>query len=107
MITVAFRILKLATLSHLWIRKAGEDKYNFKARVKDAAVDLLKVAIHPIVIVGLELAAIYGVFRPYDGRKLYASLERAQYGHCVLAPCFQPDPRRHLFGGDINKRDVY
>jgi len=104
---VAFRILKLATLSHLWIRKAGEDKYNFKARVKDAAVDLLKVAIHPIVIVGLELAAIYGVFRPYDGRKLYASLERAQYGNHVLAPCFQPDPRRHLFGGDINKRDVY
>ena len=58
-------------------------------------------------IEGYELAALYGCIRPYDGRKLYATIERAMYGDSVLAPCFQPSPTSHALGGDINRKDVF
>ncbi|QLH34795.1 MAG: hypothetical protein HWD61_00545 [Parachlamydiaceae bacterium] len=48
------------------------------------------------------MSAFYGIIRPYDGRKLHANLETAFYGRPILAPCFQPNPKEHLFGGDIN-----
>ncbi|GAB4228505.1 MAG: hypothetical protein Tsb0021_05900 [Chlamydiales bacterium] len=104
---VAYRIVKLVTLSHFWMQKDGEQSYNFKNRLKDAGTDLLRIATQPIALVGLELAAIYGLFRPYDGRKLYASIERAQYGNYILAPCFQPNAQEHLLGGDINERNAF
>lgn len=63
--------------------------------------------MQPIAIIRLELAVIYGVFRPYDSRKLYATLERAQYGRHILAPCFQPGATNHLFGGDAYKKNQY
>lgn len=107
-INIAYRILKLISLSHFWIEKKNEEKkYNFKARSADAGYDLLRIFATPVSIVCLELAALYGCFRPYDGRKLYASLERATYGNYILAPCFQPDPKRHLFGGDIRSSDGF
>lgn len=106
-VNVAYRIVKLVTLSHFWMPKDGEQSYNFKSRLKDAGTDLLRIATQPIAIVGLELAAIYGLFRPYDGRKLYASIERAQYGNFILAPCFQPNAEEHLLGGDINERNAF
>ncbi|MBS4171388.1 hypothetical protein NEOC95_002136 [Neochlamydia sp. AcF95] len=61
----------------------------------------------PVALVGLELAAIYGIFTPYNGRKLYASIERAQYGKFTLAPCFQPGPTCHASGGNPQKRDAF
>ena len=105
-VTIAFRALRLATLSHFWAHRSGEKSYSIKNRLKDAGVNLLKIATQPITLVGLQLAAIYGLFRPFDGRKLYASIERAQYGSFVLAPCFQPDANKHLFGGNIHTRDA-
>ena len=105
--TVAYRIAKLVTLSHFWMPKEDEKSYNFEDRLKGAGMDLLRIATQPIALVGLELAAAYGLIRPYDGRKLYASIERAQYGNFILAPCFQPDAEEHLLGGDINERDAF
>lgn len=104
---VAYRVLKLATFSHFWANKDGETKYNFKARLANAGKDLLRIVATPFSIVGLELAALYGIFRPYDGRKLYASIERATYGNFILAPCFQPDPKYHALGGDINQKNAF
>jgi hypothetical protein len=104
---VAYRILKLISFSHFWINKGGEAKYNFKARLADAGIDLLRIVATPISIIGLELAAFYGCFRPYDGRKLYASIERATYGNFIIAPCFQPEPQSHALGGNINRRNVF
>lgn len=78
------------TLSHFWIKREGEEKYNFKARLIEAGKDLLRIVASPIAIIGLELAAIYGLMRPYDGRKLYATFERAIYGNALIPPCFQP-----------------
>ncbi len=106
-INISYNILKFTTLSHFWTEKEGEKAYSFKGRLYDASHDLLKIVATPIALLGLELAAIYGVIQPYEGRKLYATLERATYGHSILAPCFQPDPSYHLFGGAINEKDSW
>lgn len=107
LVNIAFRILKLVSFSHFWIVKEGEKSYSFKERLKDAGQDLLRIITAPIAFVGLELAAIYGMISPYNGRKLYASIERAQYGNFILAPCFQPDPRYHALGGDPQQRNAF
>lgn len=107
LVNVAYRIVKLVTLSHFWMDKKGEKSYSFKERSKDAGKDLLRVIMTPIAFVGLELAAIYGMFTPYNGRKLYGSIERAQYGNSILAPCFQPDPTRHALGGNPEEKNAF
>ena len=100
-------ILKLVTLSHFWVKKEGEENYSFTARLKDAEVDLLRIVTTPLTIVGLELSAIFGLLTPRNGRKLYASFERAQYGNFILAPCFQPSPQQHALGGDPDKPNQF
>lgn len=99
---VAFRVAKVVSGSHFWGEAASHE-----SSWKRLAEDLLRIAAAPLSIVGAELAAVYGLFRPYDGRKLYATVERAEYGDFVLAPCFQPEAASHLLGGDINKRNAY
>jgi hypothetical protein len=107
-VNVVYRIFKLITFVHFWLQKQDENKYDFKARLADAGADMLRIIATPLAIVGLELSALYGLCsRPYDGRKLYATIERATYGRSILAPCFQPEPTSHFFGGDINKIDVF
>jgi hypothetical protein len=96
---VGVKLLQLVSLSHFWYPNDQETAYDFKGRLSDAGKDLSRIVCAPLVFVGLELAAVYGIVRPYDGRKLYASLERAEYGDAILAPCFQPDPRYHALGG--------
>lgn len=104
---IAFRILKLVTFSHFWAEKDGESTYNLQERRADAKKDILRTVATPFSIIALEFAALYGVFRPYDGRKIYASLEKIIYGDLFLAPCFQADPKSHRLGGDIDKKDAF
>lgn len=104
---IAYRTLKIVSLSHFYTKKEQELEYNFKARCIDAGSDLARLIATPFSIPALELAAIYGLFRPYDGRKLYASTERAIYGEAISAPCFQPTPTYHLLGGDIKTQNAY
>jgi hypothetical protein len=101
--TIAYRALKLVTLSYFWT----DTHIPFKARLSNAGKDLLRIVAAPLSIIGLELSCIYGLFRPYDGRKLYATIERATYGNYILAPCFQPNPERHALGGNIHEKDVF
>jgi uncharacterized membrane protein (DUF2068 family) len=106
-VNIAYRILRIVTCADLWRpKKATEDK-RFKARLWDMSKNLLRIAAAPLAIVALEAAALYGVFRPLDGRKLYATIERAEYESFILAPCFQPEPEKHALGGDIKKRDSF
>lgn len=107
LVNMAYRIIKLVSFSHFWMPRENEKAYSFTARLKEAGVDLLRVFTTPLAYLGLETAALYGIFNPYDGRKLYASIERAQYGNFILAPCFQPDPTAHAFGGDPTKRNAF
>lgn len=102
-INVACKIVKLVSFYHFF--KQGN--IPFKERVKHAGKDLLKIAITPLALPALEMAAIYGIFAPYNGRKLYASFERALYENFFLAPCFQPEPTSHAFGGDINRQNAF
>lgn len=104
-VNIAYRIAKLVSFSHFWM--PDKDSSSFKDRLKDAGKDLASIITQPLALVGLQLAAVYGIFNPLDGRKLYASIERAQYGDFVLAPCFQPEARRHLFKGDINEKGAW
>lgn len=104
-INLAYRVAKVVSGSHFWMPTSSTS--TFKARLAEAGKDLLRIVATPIAVVGMELAAIYGMIRPYDGRKLYASIERAQYGNFILAPCFQPDPTQHALGGDINKKNAF
>lgn len=105
LVNIAYRVIKLVSFCHFWC--PGGENYNFKGRFLRASQDLFRIIATPLAVVGLELAAIYGLIRPYDGRKLYASIERATYGNFILAPCFQPEPSEHLFGGDLKHRDAF
>ena len=94
--------------SHFGINKNGKkSNYNFTARLADAGIDFLRIIATPFSILALLFATLYGLYSPYDGRKLYATIERVAYGKAVLAPCFQPYPKSHALGGDINRRNAF
>ncbi len=81
---------------------------NYKKVVKDIAKKIARVVFFPFTLLALVLAAFYGIVNPYDGRKLYASIERVGLvGPILLAPCFQPNPTSHFFGSDIEIQNVY
>lgn len=89
-IKIAFRLL---FFYHFWPKDS--EPYNFTASLTNAGKDLLCLVATPFAIIGLEAAAIYGIFSPNNGRKLYATLERAMYDIWRLAPCFQPNIQAH------------
>jgi hypothetical protein len=89
-VVVAYRIIK-AISRFLPSRKL----HHFSARYTAAGKDLAKAVAAPLAVIGLEAAALYGIFRPLNGRKIYATLERATYKDSVLAPSFQPDQSHH------------
>jgi hypothetical protein len=102
LLNVALRIVRLVTFYNFFATKASFEE----AFVEDLK-DLARILVSPLVPIGLELAALYGVLNPRDGRKLYASIERAFYGNAILARCFQPNPTSHLLGGSIEQKNAY
>ncbi len=80
-----------------------QEPKSYEDNKQDALHDCYRIALQPIAIVGLEAAACYGCCCPNDGMKLYASIERAEYGRSVLAPFFQPESHPHLFNGNPNQ----
>ena len=99
-------LLKLITLYDFTKEINNEDQFKtandiFNERLYDTAFTLLHVLFAPICIVLMELSALYGIFSPHNGRKLYASFERlinddndeieSYLGISKYrAPCFQP-----------------
>lgn len=90
----ATRVARLLSLHHFW--GAAPEEKTVKDRLVDVAADLGRIVVTPLSVAGMELASLFGLVRPYDGAKLYASFERVLYGRGMLAPCFQPDPPGHL-----------
>ena len=88
-VNTAYRIAKLVTFANFWMSKP-ENANTFGARCKDTAADVVRLFIFPLTILCLQLSAIYGIYSPDNGRKLYATFERVQYGAPVAAFCFQP-----------------
>ena len=116
------RIAKIVTFAHLW--NPSEEKYSFKARLGEWGKDILLVVSTPLILVGLLFSALYGAtVSPYDGRKLFGTFERIAYSggyqffgigygeknphNYLLAPCFQPDPKAHLGGGNLGESNVW
>lgn len=73
------RIGKLLTFAYFWHMAPG--KYSFAARLIELGKDLFRVVFTPLILLGFLLTSLNGMtFSPYDGRKVYATLERLAYG---------------------------
>ncbi len=109
--TIAYRGLRLVTFFSFWQNLDKAKPYALKDRACKFGKDLAHLAASPLILIAIEVSAIYGVvFCPRDGRKLFANFERLQYGDWLVAPCFQPtfgDPIKHAFGGQADKVNVY
>ncbi|MFW9872311.1 MAG: hypothetical protein ACFFG0_04345 [Candidatus Thorarchaeota archaeon] len=101
------KILCTILLIDFWGYNKKKEHRSFKVKVLKQSSKLLNIITVPIHLIGLQLSSIYGFFRPYDGRKLYSSFEKLLFKGTFLGPCFHPDPKKHLFGGDIRKRDQF
>ena len=102
-INLVVRVFKVISLQHFW--GIGSKAFNLKAQIQDFSEDLIRIVATPLFV---QLSAIYGILNPYDGRKLYASLERFYYNDSFnLAPCFQPDPLKHFFGGNMDTQNAF
>ncbi len=106
-INLIIRIIKLVSFFEFWKEVPEELEYNLKNRFFEYGKDFLRILIAPFILLLLELSALYGIFAPRDGRKLYASFECGFYGRAILGGCFQPNEPYHLFGGDINKAGAW
>ncbi len=105
LLNLANRIAKVITCLHFWHPSlAGK---SLSQRAWSCSKDSLRIAFTPIILVGLELSALYGLLLPNQGKKLYATFERCLYGRAVLAPCFQPSASEHLLGGKAGKPDEW
>lgn len=104
-LNLANRIAKLITFAHFWHASTGH--YSLEEKGWSLGKDLLRVTFTPLIYIGLELSALYGLILPSNGRKLYATFERCAYGKELLAPCFQPYATRHLGGGIPGKRNAW
>jgi hypothetical protein len=96
-LNLANRIIKLVTFAHFW--HPSHKGYSLQECCLDYGKDLLRVAFTPILFLGLELSAVYGVFSPNDGGKLFATFERCLFEQGILAPCLQPEPASQVIWG--------
>lgn len=104
-LNLANRVVKVVSLAHFW--HPSLKNCSLADRSFSFGRDLLRVAFTPIIYVGLELSAFYGLMQPDSGKKLYATFERCAYGKAMLAPCFQPFATRHLGGGIPGRRNEW
>lgn len=102
---IANRIVKMVTLAHFW--HSSSDHYSCSEKCWSLGKDLLVIVSSPLIYIFLELSAVYGLFLPNDGKKLYATFERCAYGQALLAPCFQPDATKHLGGGVLGQKNEW
>lgn len=121
LLNLANRIGKLILLAHLWV--PSSQPYNFKDRINEMRKDFFRIISTPLILIGLLFAAAYGAtISPYNGRKLYATLERSAYAGsyhrfvlrnkedlqtALVGLCFQPEPKAHLFGGKMGEKDAW
>jgi hypothetical protein len=82
------RIIKLATLSHLWMPQEDSKARSLKGRVTAFAADLARVAAAPLALAGMVVMPLYGIINPLDSRKLFATIQRAE--DFVTFESFQP-----------------
>jgi hypothetical protein len=99
------RIAKIVSFAHFWY--PSQEELSFGEKIWSFGKDVLRVLFAPFIFVMMELAALYGIIEPLNGRKLYAALERVSYGDGKLAPCFQPRATHHFYRGNLNDPDAW
>jgi len=104
-LNLANRVAKVVSFAHFQDR--ATENYSLSDKSWAVCKDLLRIAFTPIIYLGLELSALYGLALPENGRKLYATFERCAYGKELLAPCFQPFATRHLGGGTPGQTNAW
>lgn len=82
-------------------------KYDIKARCIELAKDIGRIVASIFVVIALTFSALYGLWKPYEARKLISSIALAVCGTNKVAACFAPDPSYHLLGGDINEQNAF
>ena len=96
---IGLRILKLISFWHFW--KDREAPYEFKARLRDAAADLLKIVTAPLSIIALQFVALSGAASAiygsadsaYSAAKIYSSIEEFQHDRYLLSSFLNAAPR--------------
>lgn len=105
---ISFLAMKFfARISDVFVTLIAPEKDSYSWQAREVVIQLTKAFAIPFIYVALELAAIYGLFSPLDGRRIYGSLERLAGDERYLAPCFQPDPTRHFFGGAADDPNAF
>lgn len=110
LVNLIVRIIRLVSFHAFWRKPKhtyteGTEFLTLRIRTAECVKNILRVIATPVVLPLFALSSLYGLIRPYDGRKLYGNLEAAIYGRSLIAPCFQPNPKKHLFGSDILDHD--
>jgi hypothetical protein len=84
-----------------------QEEYDLETRFFQCVKDIVRIAVSLFVIFPLTLSALYGLWKPYEARKLISSIALAVCGTDQVAACFAPSPTFHAMGGDINKPGAF
>jgi hypothetical protein len=87
---IVYRIFKILLFLPLISKIVAKKPWTFRELCIETGKDLLRVLFAIPIYVGLEGALVLGLLMPYNGRKLYATLERAFYGDFLIGKTFQP-----------------
>lgn len=114
LLDIVIRLMKCLSFYHFWKIKKGRvstisiPQPGLSVRAYSFVLDLVHIILAPICLICMELSALYGLFLPNNGRKLYNNFERLQYGEAILANCFQPincKTKINALGGEEDKLD--
>ncbi len=107
-VNIVYRIIRIAACLYNIKEAMTLDRTSTAfAYAVEIGKDLLRICVSPLILPLLEISALYGIFQPNDGKKLYANIEAAYYGDAILSGCFQPNPIYHTFGGDLNDPNAW
>jgi len=99
-------------IASAFFRLIGFEDYSDKTRYHQTTRlgDLTRVLFGALTIPARILVAAYTIVCPYNGRKLYSTIERLFHGSESIkhtAPCFQPFAQRHLLGGSTSDPNAW
>lgn len=95
---------KKITLSDL---KKIKERYDLETRFLECVKDIGRIVASFFVVIPLALSALYGLWKPYEARKLISSIALAVCGTDQVAACFAPSPSFHALGGNTNKQGAF
>ena len=70
------KIMQVVTLFHFWLPYFYQTKFTWKSRFLDAGISLLQIVSLPLLVVGQQMAALWGVISPAQGDRLLQFLDK-------------------------------